>query len=664
MKKRVIVRGPVLSQSGYGEHARMILRALRQREDLFETYIIPTGWGHTGWTSDPSDFRSWVDNRIALTQPLLQQKTAFEISVQICIPNEFERMASINIGVTAGIETTKVSPEWLQKCNEMNRIIVPSQFAKQGFENTTYQGQDQFGNPITLKLLAPIEVIPYPVRDDIETIPDFADKLGLWEDDFAYILVGQWGPRKNMDNAIRWWLEENWEEDVVLVVKTSHRRNNIMDREFTQNRLTALLHSIKQDPAKRKCSLKLLHGDMSEAEMKSLYVHPAIKCMVTATHGEGFGLPLFEFAQTGKPIVAPGWSGELDFLMYPNEKGELTKGFLPVDFTLGRVQKEAVWDGVVQEDSSWCFPIEASYKQRVRQARTKYKKWLERSRVVAKNIEQAFNSTKIEHSVIESVYGSRVKPPVIITTEQLPKISLVTSVFDAGEHIEQLMEDVTRQTVFQDKCEWIILNANRTGDDYEEQVIQKYIDKYPNNIIYKRLEEDGGIYDTWNKAIQMSTGEFITNINCDDRRINNGIEKQAKLLAANPEYSVVYNDSYVVHKPNTMFEEIPDGTQRYNFETFSKEAMLRGNLPHNNPMWRRSLHEKHGFFDTTYRSAGDWDFWLKCAFAGEQFIKHPEILGVYYYNPKGISTSKENNDVKRQEEKKVFKQYMTQYKSK
>ena len=52
MKKKIIVRGPVLTQSGYGEHGRMILRALREREDLFDIFIVPVGWGQTGWISE------------------------------------------------------------------------------------------------------------------------------------------------------------------------------------------------------------------------------------------------------------------------------------------------------------------------------------------------------------------------------------------------------------------------------------------------------------------------------------------------------------------------------------------------------------------------------------------------------------------------------------
>jgi glycosyltransferase involved in cell wall biosynthesis len=398
MKKKILVRGPALSQSGYGEHARMILRALKEREDLFDVFIVPTGWGHTGWLTTNDSFRTWIDQKILFTQTAIQQRVPFDISIQVSIPNEFERLAPVNIGVTAGVETTKVSPAWLQKVNEMDKIIVPSTFAKWGFENTTYQGQDQFGNPATLKLQTPIEVIPYPVRDDVVASSELPS-LKLQNDDFAYLMVGQWGPRKNMDNAVRWWLEENWEQDVTLVVKTSHRRNNIMDREFTENRLKAILHTVKLDARKRKCSLRLLHGDMSEAEMKTLYHHPAIKSMVTATHGEGFGLPLFEFAQTGKPIVAPGWSAHLDFLSYINEEGEKTNGFLEVDYAIAPIQKEVVWDGVLQADSSWCYPDEASYKQRVRQARTKFKKWEPKAQAVAEQIRLNFSNTNIQNQI-------------------------------------------------------------------------------------------------------------------------------------------------------------------------------------------------------------------------------------------------------------------------
>ena len=59
-----------------------------------------------------------MDERITLTQVLLHQKQLHpDISLQITIPNEFEKMCPVNIGYTAGIETNKVAPIWLQKGN-------------------------------------------------------------------------------------------------------------------------------------------------------------------------------------------------------------------------------------------------------------------------------------------------------------------------------------------------------------------------------------------------------------------------------------------------------------------------------------------------------------------------------------------------------------------
>ena len=131
MKKKIFVRGPVLSQSGYGEQARFALRCLKSKEDLFDIYINPIPWGQTGWIWEDNDFRKWMDERIALTADLVQKKQMQpDMSLQITIPNEFQKLAPLNYGYTAGIETTNVAPNWLVKANEMDGMIVISEFAK------------------------------------------------------------------------------------------------------------------------------------------------------------------------------------------------------------------------------------------------------------------------------------------------------------------------------------------------------------------------------------------------------------------------------------------------------------------------------------------------------------------------------------------------------
>jgi glycosyltransferase involved in cell wall biosynthesis len=87
-----------------------------------------------------------------------------------------------------------------------------------------------------------------------------------------------------------------------------------------------------------------------------------VNALVALPHGEGFGLPIFEAAYSGLPVVSTGWSGQLDFLV--NEDGK--DCFYNVAFDLQPVPKEVVWDGVLVQDSMWAYPRESSAKEKMR----------------------------------------------------------------------------------------------------------------------------------------------------------------------------------------------------------------------------------------------------------------------------------------------------------
>ncbi len=97
-----------------------------------------------------------------------------------------------------------------------------------------------------------------------------------------------------------------------LVVKTNMAKNSLVDRASTEAKFRRILEDV-QAPTDRKCKIYLLHGDMTDEEIHSLYLHPQIKAFVSLPHGEGFGLPLFEAAYSALPVVTVGWSGQLDF---------------------------------------------------------------------------------------------------------------------------------------------------------------------------------------------------------------------------------------------------------------------------------------------------------------------------------------------------------------
>jgi glycosyltransferase involved in cell wall biosynthesis len=108
---------------------------------------------------------------------------------------------------------------------------------------------------------------------------------------------------------------------------------------------------------------------MSEAEMHSLYRHPQINALITLTHGEGFGLPLFEAAYEGLPVIAPAWSGQMDFLFAPSnskKSDKLRPHFLKVEHVMVDIPDDVVWDGVLMKGSQWCEPTEDSTKKQMR----------------------------------------------------------------------------------------------------------------------------------------------------------------------------------------------------------------------------------------------------------------------------------------------------------
>ena len=351
--------------------------------------MLPTTWGQTGWLSENNEERRWIDERVNKTNDRLRAGQPFDISVQVTIPNEWENMAPINIGVTAGIETNKVSPVWLEKSNQMNKVITISEHSKQGFTSAAYNGTNKNTNePVTLKMHAPIEIVGYPVKT-FDSLPDLDLNL---EYDFNYLAIAQWGPRKNLHNIVKWFVEENIDQEVGLVLKTSIKNNSIVDKEYTE----FMMKSILDHYPDRKCKVYLLHGDMSEPELHALYSHDKIKSFVSLSHGEGFGLPIFEAAYSGLPIICPGWSGQNDFIYAPTKdkknkkKTRLKPYFASVEFGIKPIPEDAVWEGVLEKNTMWCFPKEGSYKMRLRQVRNDYSKWKKKADYLKKWVCEEF----------------------------------------------------------------------------------------------------------------------------------------------------------------------------------------------------------------------------------------------------------------------------------
>jgi glycosyltransferase involved in cell wall biosynthesis len=217
------------------------------------------------------------------------------------------------------------------------------------------------------------------------------------------------------------------------------------------------------------------------------------------------------------------------------------------------------------------------------------------------------------------------------------KCSIFCSFYKGEKFIQGYLEDVLKQTIFQD-IEFVFLNCD--SPEQEESYIKPLIDKYP-NIIYHKLDKDPGLYQAWNIAIKLCSSEIIGNWNIDDRKSANGIEILYNRLNKKQDLDVVYGITYVSRIANEKYEH-NEYNLIYPYLPHSLENLLRNNSPHCMPLWQKSLHDRFGYFDESYISAADGEFWLRCAFGGAkiELVNHP--VGLYYQNPTGRSTNPEH----------------------
>ena len=116
---KILIEGPILTQSGYGEHTRFVFESLLGLADL---YVKPLGWGQTTWKISEAS-KEVIDGINRQEEYSVECKNkgvipSYDLQVHVGIANEFTKKAPKSILITAGIESDRVAPKWLQKILE------------------------------------------------------------------------------------------------------------------------------------------------------------------------------------------------------------------------------------------------------------------------------------------------------------------------------------------------------------------------------------------------------------------------------------------------------------------------------------------------------------------------------------------------------------------
>jgi len=299
--KSILIRGPLLTQSGYGVHSRQIFRWALSRG--YNVSVSLTPWGITPWYLDNNECSGLIGEIMKATSPSSQQP---DISFQIQLPNEWDpNLCATNIGVTAGVETNICNAKWVDNCKAMSKVIVPTTFTANTFKVSGFE--DCLVIPETYH--DSCSRTDLPILSKVQNLPTKKN----------FLLFGQiTGENSELDRKNTWDAVECFintfknNADVGLIIKTNSGTNCKMDLRVTQRKLTNFLSNIR--PPNCKAKIYLLHGYLNDSEIASLYKSKKLLGLMSATRGEGFGLPMLEAAVSGLPVVATDWSGHKDFL--------------------------------------------------------------------------------------------------------------------------------------------------------------------------------------------------------------------------------------------------------------------------------------------------------------------------------------------------------------
>ena len=420
-KPTLVVSCPIDTYSGYGARARDFVQSIIDL-DKYDVKILGQRWGGTrfGYLKDHKN--------VSLTSRLIPNLTQQpDVWIQITVPNEFQKVGKYNIGVTAGIETTLCDPSWIEGCNRMDLVVVSAEHAKETFERSKFNIQDNTTKQVTgvIELTAKVEVLFEGA--DIEkytplALPTTLDLSDI-DESFCFLTVGHWLPgvlgedRKNIGYTIKAFLEtfKNRKDQPGLILKVqAGAGTSIMDREALLDKIDSIRKTVKG----KLPNIYLLHGDMSDAEVNELYNHTKVKAMISLTKGEGFGRPLLEFSLINKPIIASGWSGHIDFL-----DNQFTK---QIGGMLTNVHPSAAVEKMILQEGQWFTPDDALAGKALKDVFEDYKAYKELAKRQGFRSRTNFSYEKMRETLdsLLTKYVPEFPKQVQLKLPQLKKVEL------------------------------------------------------------------------------------------------------------------------------------------------------------------------------------------------------------------------------------------------
>jgi glycosyltransferase involved in cell wall biosynthesis len=203
------------------------------------------------------------------------------------------------------------------------------------------------------------------------------------------------------------------------------------------------------------------------------------------------------------------------------------------------------------------------------------------------------------------------------------RISLVTPSFQQGRFLRACIESVLTQEGA--SFEFAVFDGG--SSDGSVGILRSYGEAF-----FWRTRPDKGQAAAVNEGLQRSGGEILGYLNSDDFLAPGTLGRVAEFFDQHPNVDVLYGDADIVDSEGRVIRRSP--TQPFDKATLIEHCFICQPAA----FWRRLVHEKFGWFDTSFPNTFDYEFWLRLACGGAKFAYLPETL----------ASSREHPDTKSQ----------------
>ena len=220
-------------------------------------------------------------------------------------------------------------------------------------------------------------------------------------------------------------------------------------------------------------------------------------------------------------------------------------------------------------------------------------------------------------------------------------ISVIIPCFNQGAYIQDAIDSVKAQTY----TDWEVIIINDGSDDLETiHVLHRLADEGFAVINIK----NSGVSAARNTGINIAKGEYLLQLDADDKIAPEYLEEAVKILLKKPEVKLVYCGCEYFGA-QTGLSPVP---------SFSLKGMLFENLIFNAALIRKIDFNKAGGFDEEFLAGWeDWEFWLRYIKTEEEVYKLPATF--FYYRIKADSRNSAIKDERRKVcEQELYKKHI------